>query len=99
MNRKDASKRSDEGVQRATGRGRDEWFTVLDTWGAPGRPYREIAEWLTGEHGISSWWAQKLIVEYQQACGLRAPGALTARSRRPLARRWPCQVSASSRPS
>lgn len=74
MNRKDASKRSDEGVQRATGRGRDEWFTVLDTWGAPGHPYREIAEWLTGEHGISSWWAQKLIVEYQQACGLRAPG-------------------------
>ncbi|MGQ0591152.1 MAG: hypothetical protein ACT4QB_00475 [Gammaproteobacteria bacterium] len=75
MNRKGPVKRSDEGVRRATGRDRGEWFTVLDTWGAPGRPYREIAEWLTGERGISDWWAQKLIVEYQQARGLRAPGA------------------------
>lgn len=62
------------GIQRATGRDRDEWFGVLDDWGAPGRPYREIASWLTGEHGMSSWWAQKLIVEYEQARGLREPG-------------------------
>ena len=74
MSRKGPIKRSDEGVRRATGRDRDEWFTVLDIWGTLGRPYREIAEWLTEEHGISNWWAQKLIVEYQQARGLRAPG-------------------------
>jgi hypothetical protein len=47
---------------------------VLDAWGAAGRPYQEIAAWLTGEHGLSSWWAQKLIVEYEQARGLRAAG-------------------------
>jgi hypothetical protein len=47
---------------------------VLDAWGAAGRPYREIADWLTGEHDISDWWAQKHIVEYEQARGLRAPG-------------------------
>ncbi len=63
-----------EGVQRATGRTRDEWFAVLDAWGAPGRPYREIADWLTGEHELSRWWAQKLIVEYEQERGLRPPG-------------------------
>jgi len=74
MNRKSPIKRSDTGVRRATGRGRDEWFTVLDASGARGRPYREIAKWLTDKHGISNWWAQKLIVEYQQARGLRAPG-------------------------
>lgn len=62
------------GIERATGRDRDEWFGVLDDWGALGRPYREIASWLTGEHGMSSWWAQKLIVEYEQARGLRKPG-------------------------
>lgn len=66
--------RSDEGVRRATGRSRDEWFALLDAWGAPGRPYPETAEWLTGVHGIGAWWAQKLIVEYQQTRGLRAPG-------------------------
>lgn len=41
------------GVRRATGRGRDEWFALLDRWGAVGRPYREIADWLTAKHGIS----------------------------------------------
>lgn len=63
-----------EGVQRATGRTRAEWFAALDAWGAPGRPFREIADWLTGEHELSRWWAQKLIVEYEQERGLRPPG-------------------------
>lgn len=62
------------GVKRATGRERDEWFTLLDKWGAAGRPYREIAAWLTGTHEVSKWWAQKLIVEYEQERGLRPPG-------------------------
>jgi uncharacterized protein YndB with AHSA1/START domain len=63
-----------EALRRATGRDRDEWFGLLDAWGAAGRPYREIADWLMNEHDISSWWAQKLIVEYEQARRLRAPG-------------------------
>lgn len=63
-----------DGVRRATGRDRAEWFALLDAWGASGRPFREIADWLTGEHGLSKWWAQKLIVEYEQARGIRPPG-------------------------
>jgi uncharacterized protein YndB with AHSA1/START domain len=66
--------RPSEGLRRATGRDRAEWFAALDAWGAAGRPYREIADWLTGEHSFSDWWAQKLIVEYEEARGLRAPG-------------------------
>lgn len=62
-----------KGVRRATGRDRAEWFAVLDEWGAAGRPYREISRWLTGEHELSDWWAQKLIVEYEQARGVRPP--------------------------
>ena len=65
---------SGEGMRRATGRDRDGWFAVLDAWGAAGRSYQEIAAWLTGEHDLSSWWAQKLIVEYEQVRGLRAAG-------------------------
>lgn len=64
---------TNEGVRRATGRSRDEWFEALDGWGAPGRPYRAIAGWLT-EQGLSKWWAQKLVVEYEQERGLREPG-------------------------
>ena len=61
-------------VKDSTGRDRDEWFALLDAWGAPGREYRDIADWLTGEHDLSDWWAQKLIVEYEQTRGLREPG-------------------------
>jgi hypothetical protein len=66
--------RTSVGMRRGTGRDRGEWFAVLDAWGAAGRPYREIADWLMGEHGLTKWWAQKLIVEYEQARGLRDPG-------------------------
>ena len=72
--RADRSGRSEAGVRRATGRGYADWFEALDAWGAPGRPYQEMAGWLTGTHGISDWWAQKLIVEYEEARGLRRPG-------------------------
>jgi len=65
---------ADTGVRRATGRDRHEWFALLDTWGAAGRRYREIAQWLTGEQGLTRWWAQKLIVEYEQERGLRPAG-------------------------
>ena len=64
-----------ETVRKATGRYQDEWYELLDAWGAPGRPYREISAWLTSQHGISRWWAQKLIVEYEQDRGLRDPGS------------------------
>ena len=77
MKAADRSKRAvrpSEGLRRATGRDRSEWFAALDAWGGDGRQYREIAAWLTGEHGLSDWWAQKLTVEYEQARGLRAPG-------------------------
>ena len=66
--------RTMDGVKRATGHERNEWFARLDAWGAPGRDFREIAAWLRSEHDLSKWWAQKLIVEYEQARGLRAPG-------------------------
>ena len=71
MNARD---RTQSGVFKATGREREEWFAVLDDWKAAGRPYREIADWLKTEHDLSNWWAQKLIVEYEQARGIRPPG-------------------------
>ena len=70
----DTEPRSSAALRRSTGRDRGEWFAMLDDWGAGGRAYREIADWLTGEHGVSGWWAQKLIVEYEQARGLRDAG-------------------------
>jgi uncharacterized protein YndB with AHSA1/START domain len=64
-----------ETVKRATGKTPGQWYAALDRWGARGRPFREIAAWLVEEHGVSKWWAQKLIVEYEQDRGIRMPGA------------------------
>src|SRR3990170_8584032 len=63
-----------DALVRSTGQDRAEWFALLDEWGAGGREFREIADWLTSEHAVSRWWAQKLIVEYEQERGLRSPG-------------------------
>jgi hypothetical protein len=65
---------SDEVVRRNTGRTWDEWFALLDGWGAVARPHPEIARWIGQEHGVGGWWAQGVTVAYEQARGLRAPG-------------------------
>lgn len=76
MNQSSSKGKSSAALVSATGRDYAEWFQLLDTWGAPGRGYREIADWLVGQ-GVSDWWTQKLIVEYEQDRGLRQPGART----------------------
>ena len=63
-----------ETVRKATGRTQNQWYSLLDGWGAPGRPYKELSSFLTDKHGVSRWWAQKLIVEYEQDRGIREPG-------------------------
>jgi hypothetical protein len=65
---------SDQVVRANTGRVWDEWFALLDAWGAVRRPHPEIARWLMDEHGVGGWWAQGVTVAYEQARGLRAPG-------------------------
>jgi hypothetical protein len=65
---------SDEVLRANTGRSWDEWFALLDAWGAAGRPHPEIARWLVEQHQVGGWWAQGVTVGYEQARGLRAPG-------------------------
>lgn len=65
---------SDESVRNATGRTPDEWFALLDRWGARERNHTEIARWLAQEHAVDGWWAQNVTVAYEQERGMRAPG-------------------------
>jgi hypothetical protein len=65
---------SDEVIRRRTGRGWEEWFDLLDEWGAIARPHAEIARWLASEHGIDGWSSQSVTVSYERARGLRAVG-------------------------
>jgi hypothetical protein len=63
---------SGEALAAATGRGWDEWFAVLDAWGAAEREHGEIARHLMSEHGVPGWWSQTVTVGYERARGLRA---------------------------
>ena len=65
---------SDEAIRRRSGRGWEEWFGVLDEWGAVERPHKEIARWLRQEQGIDGWDAQSVAVSYERARGRRAVG-------------------------
>ena len=62
----------EETVVARTGRGWSEWFALLDAWGAGERSHPEIARWVSGEHGVSGWWAQTITVGYERATGRRA---------------------------
>jgi uncharacterized protein YndB with AHSA1/START domain len=67
---------SDEAIRRRTGRGWEEWFDLLDEWGAAERPHREIARWVAEQQGIEplAWNAQAVAGSYERARGLRAVG-------------------------
>jgi uncharacterized protein DUF4287 len=64
----------DDAVVDNTGRTWDEWFSLLDKWGATDKKHRDIARWLSEEHRIDGWWAQEVTVAYEQERGIRAPG-------------------------
>jgi hypothetical protein len=67
---------SDESIRRRTGRGWEEWFDLLDEWGAADRPHPEIARWVAEQQGVEplAWGAQAVTVSYERARGGRAVG-------------------------
>lgn len=67
---------SDQEIRRRTGRGWEEWFDLLDDWGAADRSHREIARWLAEQQGIEplAWNAQAVAGSYELARGLREVG-------------------------
>jgi hypothetical protein len=65
---------AEETVVKATGRGWEQWFELLDGWGALSKSHGEVAGWVAAEHGVSGWWSQAITVTYERARGLRAPG-------------------------
>jgi hypothetical protein len=67
---------SDETIRARTGRGWEEWFDLLDEWGAPERSHRDIARWVAEQQGIQplAWNAQAVATSYERARGGRAVG-------------------------
>ncbi|MBV8218566.1 MAG: hypothetical protein JO325_08870 [Solirubrobacterales bacterium] len=67
---------SDETIRRRTGRGWEEWFEMLDQWGAPDQTHRETARWLAERQGLHplAWNVQAVAAGYERARGLREVG-------------------------
>jgi hypothetical protein len=69
-------KTSDEKIRERTGRGWEEWFAILDEWGAQDRSHREIARWVAEQQGVAplAWNAQAVVASYELTRGLREVG-------------------------
>ena len=54
----------------------EEWFDVLDAWGAADRSHRDIARWLAEQLGVEplAWGPQAVTISYERARGGRAVG-------------------------
>jgi uncharacterized protein YndB with AHSA1/START domain len=67
---------SDEAIRDRTGRGWEEWFDLLDDWGAAERTHRETARWVAGRQGAHplAWNVQAVVSSYERTRGLRAVG-------------------------
>ena len=61
---------------RRTGRGWEEWFDLLDDWGAAERTHRETARWVAERQDAHplAWNVQAVVSSYERTRGLRAPG-------------------------
>jgi hypothetical protein len=67
---------SDEAIRERTGRGWEEWFDLLDEWGAAELSHRDVARRVATELGIHplAWNAQAITGSYERARGLREVG-------------------------
>ena len=67
---------SDESIRARTGRGWEEWFDLLDDWGAAERSHRDTARWVAEQLGVTplTWNAQAITGSYERARGGRAVG-------------------------
>ena len=62
----------DATVRRATGRGWQDWFALMDEAGCRTLEHRAIAALVEREFAIGPWWGQMVSVEYERARGLRS---------------------------
>jgi hypothetical protein len=67
---------SDETIRQRTGRGWEEWFDLLDEWGAAELSHREIARRIAAELEIDplAWNAQAITISFERSRGLRVVG-------------------------
>jgi hypothetical protein len=94
---------SDESIRRRTGRGWEEWFEMLDEWGAASRTHRETARWLAEQQDLHplAWNVQAIEPATSAPAACVSLGRRTTGSRSPRRGRWrfpsrPCSTRSST---
>lgn len=64
---------SDEAVRARTGRGWEDWFSLIEREDGGDLSHRELARFLDDRHEAGGWWSQTIAVAYEQHTGRRAP--------------------------
>ncbi|MGH8983646.1 MAG: hypothetical protein ACRDY6_07190 [Acidimicrobiia bacterium] len=66
----------DERIRERTGRGWEEWFALLDSWGAESMGHTELAKRVADELGIHplGWNAQAVTTSFERSRGMRDVG-------------------------
>ena len=65
----------DAEVKAATGRTWEEWFALLDEYGAEERGHELTVKFLREHHGLSPSYAKEVALRYESDRGLRSPMA------------------------
>ena len=62
---------ADAQIKEETGRDSDDWYFLLDAWGARGQTHRAIVDHLQTIYGLGDDWANTMAVRYEFARGLQ----------------------------
>lgn len=65
---------SDERIRERTGRGWEDWFDLLDSWGAESMRHTEIVTRVAEVPGVLAWDAQAVAMSFERARGKREVG-------------------------
>lgn len=69
--KKDFKSTSNEEVKEATGKGWQEWFTVLDEFGVEEKGHTLTVKHLREHYNLEKTWAQTVALRYENDRGLR----------------------------
>jgi len=61
----------DEAVRAKTNKVWQDWFEILDKYGAQKEGHTQAAKYLREKHRLSNWWAQAVTIRYEWERGLR----------------------------
>ncbi len=62
---------SEDKVKAATGKSSKQWYSLLERWGLEEKGRTQAVKMLREKYGLSSWWAQTMVIRYEFEKGLR----------------------------